>query len=48
MVNVKAVNPQKSFEFGVNAATDMENKRSHTPDMESSESAETQPVVVLP
>jgi hypothetical protein len=48
LVNVKAVNLQQSWKDMVNAASYGRNETSLTQHIESGDSDETQPVVVLP
>ena len=48
MVNVKAVNLHESSKDMVNAASYGRNETSLTQDVESADSGETQPVVLLP
>ena len=48
MVNVKSVNLHNSWKDMVNAASYGRNETSPTQDIESGDSEETQPVVVLP
>ena len=48
LVNVKAVNLHESWKDMVNAASFGRNETSLTQDIESGDSGETQPVVLLP
>jgi hypothetical protein len=48
MVNVNAVNLHNTYKYLVNAPHLGENKRSHPQHIESFDSDETQPLVVLP